>query len=81
MEGNMPMYSGYGMGFGGGGFGILFMLLFWGLIIFGVIMFIRQFSKPASKSEEESAISIAAKRYAGGEISIEEFQRIKHNLK
>ena len=71
----MPMYGGYGMGFGGGGFGILLMLLFWGLIIFGVIIFIRQFSKPTSKSEEESAISIAAKRYAGGEISIRRIRK------
>ncbi len=72
----MPMYSGYGMGFG-----MVFMLLFWGVIILGVIVFIRQFSKPPSRSEEESAHSIAARRYAGGEINIEEFERIKHNLK
>ena len=73
------MYGGYGMGFGGG-FGSLFMLLFWGLIIVGLILVIRQLWKPSDRSQTSSALSIAAERYARGEISKEEFETIKKNL-
>jgi putative membrane protein len=67
------------MGFGGG-FGSLFMLLFWGLIIVGLVLVIRQLWKPSHRSQTSSALSIAAERYARGEISKEEFETIKQNL-
>ena len=76
----MQMFGGYnGMGFGGGS-GILYMLLIFGLIIFGVVMLFRFFSKPVSRLEGETALSIAEKRYSRGEISLKEFETLKQNL-
>ncbi len=74
------MYGGYGMGFGGGGFGPIIMILFWGVIIIGLVLLIRQLSKPSAKPDMTSALSIAAERYARGEISKDEFETIKRNL-
>ena len=74
------MYGGYGMGFGGG-FGSIFMILFWGLIIVGLILLIKQSWSPSPRSQMTSALSIAAERYARGEIEKDEFEKIKQGLK
>lgn len=74
------MYGGYGMGFGGG-FGSFAMILFWGLIIVGLIVLIKQILRPPNRPQMDSALAIAAERYARGEISKEEFETIKRTLK
>ncbi len=60
----------------GMGFGWIFMLLFWGLIIIGVIAIIKSLSGKSSAGENsrESAEEILEKRFAGGEISAEKFE-------
>lgn len=67
--GNMP-----GMGIGGFGFGWIFMILFWVLLVMGVIYLMKGL---LGSSKEvligESAENILKKRYASGEISREEF--------
>ena len=75
------MYGVYGMGFSGGGFGSIIMLLFWGLVIVGLILLIKQSWRPSNRLQMTSALSIAAERYARGEISRDEFERIKLGLK
>lgn len=75
------MYGGYGMGFGSGGFGSIVMILFWVFIIIGLILVIKQLWQPSSKTDMGSALSIAAERYARGEISKDEFETIKKTLK
>jgi putative membrane protein len=75
------MYGGYGMGFSGGGFGSIIMLLFWGLVIVGLILLIKQSIRPSNWSQMTTALSIAAERFARGEISKEEFETIKQTLK
>lgn len=85
------MGSLYGMGWGGGfGLGWIFMLLFWGLIIWGIIVLAKSVSgeggccgknhqnKPENK--EHNAINILKERYAKGEISKEDFDKIKKDL-
>jgi putative membrane protein len=74
------MYGGYGMGFSGGGFGSIFMLFFWGLLLVGLILMIKQSLRPSNRSQMVSALSIAAERYARGEIKKEEFETIKQSL-
>ena len=77
----MQMFGGYnGMGFGGG-FGSIIMILFWGLIIVGLVLLVRQLLKPTARPDMISALSIAAERYARGEISKDEFEIIKRSLK
>ncbi|OHD69649.1 MAG: hypothetical protein A2W19_01055 [Spirochaetes bacterium RBG_16_49_21] len=74
--GHMMDY-GYGYGFGGMFMGILF------LIIIGVaIYFVFQNIKSRSGGfGGESALDILKKRYAKGEITKEEFDKMKDDLK
>jgi putative membrane protein len=63
----------FGMGFGGGG---IFMILFWILIILGVVYLVKILIGGASREEKksESAQEVIAKRFAKGEMSKEEFE-------
>ena len=60
------------------------MLIFWGLVIYAVIMIVRgakQNNKDASVSQQhETPLDILQKRYASGEIDHEEYNRIKNDL-
>jgi putative membrane protein len=69
---------GWGMGFG---FGWIFMILFWGLVIFGIVYFAQGAVKKSAKSEhEEAPLDLLKKRYAKGEINKEEFERMKDDI-
>ena len=62
----------FGMGFGGGW---IFMIIFWGLIIFGVVYFVKMLLGGGFKDEKsESAQEVLEKRFAKGEMSKEEFE-------
>ncbi len=65
----------------GGGLGSIVMMLFWGLVIVALVLWIKQLVKTSTRSDMVSALSIAAERYARGEIGKEEFESIKSNLK
>ncbi|AEB12857.1 SHOCT domain-containing protein [Marinithermus hydrothermalis] len=75
------MGPGFGMGFGFGGLG---MILFWGLLILGIVWIVQTLAQrpPASGSQRESdqALEILRERYARGEITREEFERLKQDL-
>jgi putative membrane protein len=74
-------FGGYGMGF----VGWLFMLLFWGLIIVGLVLLVRWLwdhgrsaaNAGAGTGTAETPLEILKRRYARGEISKEEFDRMK----
>jgi len=71
-------YGGYGMG----PVGWLFMFLFWGLIIVGLVLLIRwlwDHGRPGMGSAE-APLDILKRRYARGEITKEEFERMKQDL-
>ena len=63
----------FGMGFGGGW---IFMILFWGLIILGVVYLVKMLlsGSSAEGKKNESAQEVLEKRFAKGEMSKEEFE-------
>lgn len=66
---------------GGMGFGWMFMVLFWVLIIFGVVYVVQAiFRRAGQPGAEETSLDILKRRYAKGEITKEEFDRIKDDL-
>jgi putative membrane protein len=73
------MFGGYGMGYGG--VGMIFMFLFWGVIIALVVLLIRKTISSPSARQDESPFDIAKKRYAKGEISKIEFDRLTNELR
>jgi len=77
---------GYGAGFG---FGWIFMVIFWGLIIWGIIALIRTFSHNGSGKccgghekgvQSKLAKDIIDERYAKGEINKNEYEEKKKDL-
>ncbi|MFI5341971.1 MAG: SHOCT domain-containing protein [Candidatus Methylomirabilales bacterium] len=71
-------YGGYGMGVVGG----LLMLLFWGLIIVGLVLGVRWLwdHGRSGTGPAEAPLDILKRRYARGEITKEEFERMKQDL-
>ena len=84
-------YGGWGQGmmggYGGmGWFGSIFMLIFWGLIIVGLVLLIRWLVFATRRGEEHSgggsrAMDILKERYARGEIDREEFEQRRRDLR
>jgi putative membrane protein len=84
MMGNWGEFGGWGMGFG-----FLLMILFWLLIVVGVVVLIRwlllQSRAGRDLGAEErprarTALEILQERYARGEIERDEFEQKKRDL-
>jgi putative membrane protein len=86
-------YGGYHMGpgimgdWGMGWFGGIFMIIFWVLIIVGLVIFIKWLAQstkghtsPGSSESSSRAIDILKERYARGEINKQEFEEKKKDL-
>lgn len=66
-----------------GGFGLLFMLfvaIFWLLVIGGIIALIVWLVRRTTATPGSNAIDILNTRYAKGEISREEYERMKREI-
>jgi putative membrane protein len=75
----MMHWGDYGWGMG---FGWLFMIIFWALVILGVVYIFKMIAERTRPAEKgETALDILKKRYAKGEITKEEFERMKEDLK
>jgi len=74
----MHGFGNYGFGMG---FGWIFMIIFWGVVIYLVLAFLKSNKTDSQDSgKKETAEDILKKRYARGEISQEEFERMKKSL-
>lgn len=70
-------------GYGGMGFGMIFMLLFWALIILGIAALVRWLiaqQSQAAGSRDKTPVQILQERYARGEIDREEYLQKKRDL-
>lgn len=88
----LAAYGGPGMGWGtsmmwgGGWFGGIFMILFWILLIVGIIALVRwiiasnRTSGTGVPSTAVSALEILKQRYAKGEIDRDQFIAMKRDL-
>ncbi len=76
----MGGYGGYGMGWFGG----LFMIVFWVAVIAGIYLLVRWVVTTSRKGDrangDDSPLEILKRRYARGEINKEEFERMKKEL-
>ena len=84
---NSMMWSSFGNAGWGFGFGWIFMLLFWGLIIWGIIALLRGVSghgcgghNHGEHGRSSNALDILKERYAKGEIDKNEFEEKKKDL-
>lgn len=82
-HGRMMDHWGWGMGWFGG----IFMIVFWILVIIGMVFLIRWLvqstrggAPPHSRTESSRAIDILKERYARGEIDKQEFEEKKKDL-
>ncbi len=76
----MEMMNNGHSGMMGGGMWVLFVL-FWILVIAGVVLIVRWLIGGAEKTPaSESLLDILKKRYARGEIDRETFERMKKDL-
>jgi putative membrane protein len=65
------------------GFGSLAMILFWGVLIYGIVFLFRHEKNShyyTPKTHPQSAIEILKERYAKGEITKEEFVSMKKDI-
>ena len=65
------------------GLGWLFMIIFWVLIILGVVYLVKLIAGTGAKKEatkDETPLEILKKRYAKGEITKEQFDQMKEDI-
>lgn len=78
------MMGNFGYGYGLGSFGMLFgwvfMIVFWALVIWGIVAFVQWLAKQGSEKKEDTAMDILKERYAKGEMTKEEFESKKKDL-
>lgn len=68
----------------GGGWGILMMMIsmviFWGIIIAGIVLLVRFIFPQSGFKASKDALEILKSRYARGEIGREEFEAKKRDI-
>lgn len=80
MMGNMGDMGTMGWGMG---FGWIVMILFWVLVIVGIVSLVRWLSQASSKAGSAASthpLEILRERYARGEINHDEFEQKRRDL-
>jgi putative membrane protein len=68
------MWGAWGLGM------MLFMLVFWALVIVGLVLGLRWLATQGRESRSDAALDIPRQRYARGEINKDEFDTKKRDL-
>ena len=68
------MWGAWGLGM------MLMMLVFWGLVIVGIVLAIRWLAGQGERSRSDRALDILRERYARGEINKDEFEAKRRDL-
>ncbi len=63
------------------GFGPLFMVVFWVFIIWGCVSLVKYFSESTSSNGSDRALEILKERYVKGEITKEQFEAMKKDIR
>ena len=74
---------GYGGGWGWMIGGWIMMVVFWGLVIVGIVALVRAASNRGGATEpkeKETSVEILRRRYAVGELTKEQFEEMKRNV-
>lgn len=74
------MHPGWWMWGAGGAVMMLMMLVFWGLVIAGVVLGVRWLARQGREERPDRALDILRERYARGEINKEEFDARRRDL-
>ena len=61
-------------------FGGIWMVIFWGSLIVLIVWGIKKLTERGNSTQKRTPLDIAKERYAGGEISKEEFEQLKKDL-
>jgi putative membrane protein len=76
-------WGGHPMGWMWGAWGIgmmLIMLVFWGVVVVGIVLGIRWLVSQGKESRSDGALEILRQRYARGEVNKDEFEAKKRDL-
>lgn len=78
------MWGGHDYGWGWGmGFGMVGVVLFWVLVIVGIVILVKWVATGSARADRtpvKSALDILKERYARGEIGRDEFEQKKRDL-
>ena len=77
LDGTWQMHDGMGWWMLWGG---AMMVLFWGVIIGGAVWLVARLGADRGGRRDESALDVARRRYASGELTREEFDQIRKDL-
>lgn len=69
------MWGAWGLGM------MLMMLVFWGLVITGIVLGIRWLARTGGGAQRDRALDILRERYARGEINKDEFDSKQRDLR
>ncbi len=61
--------------------GPIAMVVFWGLVVTGIVMLILYLARGSRSAQSGTALSILNERYARGEISKEEYEQKRKDLR